>query len=80
TEPGDNNPNPVEKKLPEVEAVRVEIPLNIETVQQEDLQLAGKWRANTRRAFVWYLDKGYQVEGFYREKANNRCFYVLKLA
>ena len=80
TEPGDNNPNPVEKKLPEVEAVRVEIPLNIETIQQKDLQLAGKWRANTRRAFVWYLDKGYQVEGFYREKANNRCFYVLKSA
>lgn len=79
TESGDNNSNPVEKKLPEVKAVRVEIPLNIETIQQKDLQLAGKWRANTRRAFTWYLAKGYKIEGFYREKTTNRCFYVLRL-
>ena len=80
TEPGDTKPNPVEKKLPEGEAVRVEIPLNIEIIQEKDLPLAGKWRANTRRAFTWYLGKRYQVEGFYREKTSNRCFYVLKSA
>ncbi len=80
TESGDNNPRPVEKELPEIETVRIEIPLDIEIIQETDIELAGEWRENTRRAFVRYLDKGYRIEGFYREKKTNRCYYVLKSA
>jgi len=79
TKISNSNLSLIEGELLEVETVRVEIPFDIETIQQDDLQLAGNWRANTRRAFVWYLNKGYRVEGFYREKTTNRCFYVLKL-
>lgn len=68
---------PVEGKLPPLPSVRVEIPCDIETIQHESLELAARWRANTRRAFLWYQDKGYRVEAFYRHHENKRCFYLL---
>ena len=78
TEMAGDTVNPVQKELPQVTAVRIEIPCDIEITQKNDLSLASKWRDNTRRAFVWYLEKDHRVKGFYRDKASNRCFYVLK--
>jgi chorismate synthase len=57
--------------------LRVEIPLDIALVQATSLDLAGRWRAATRRAFVWCLAHGYAVTGFYRDDAADRGYYVL---
>ncbi|MFQ5824711.1 MAG: hypothetical protein ACE5JB_11690 [bacterium] len=73
----DGTPVPIERKLPTNQAVQVEIPFNIESIQEGSLKLAAKWRANTKRAFFWYLDKAYKVTAFYREPKSNRCFYIL---
>lgn len=70
-------PIPVETDLSELSQIRLEIPPDIDVIQNESLQLAGKWRACTRRAFTWYLEKGYEVKAFYRDKKSSRCFYVV---
>jgi predicted GNAT superfamily acetyltransferase len=58
-------------------ALRVEIPRDIAAVQAASLDLAGRWRATTRRAFVWCLAHGYAVTGFYRDDAAERGYYLL---
>jgi predicted GNAT superfamily acetyltransferase len=58
-------------------ALRVEIPLEIDRVQQASLDLAGRWRATTRAAFTWALEHGYQVAGFSREPEPGRGYYLL---
>ncbi len=63
------------RDLPMAETVRVEIPANIEAVQKQSLDLAARWRANTRRAFLSYQDAGYRVAAFYHDAG--RCFYCL---
>ncbi len=68
----------VENDLPSITPVRIEIPENIETVQNESVHLAANWRSNTKRAFVHYLDLGYQIETFYRDGDSGRCFYGLR--
>jgi predicted GNAT superfamily acetyltransferase len=57
--------------------LRVEIPRDVAAVQATSLDLAGRWRATTRRAFVWGLASGYAVTGFYRDDAAGRGYYVL---
>jgi len=57
--------------------VRVEIPFDIQTVKAESVETATQWRATTRRAFMWYLEKGYKVKAFYRDRESDRCFYGL---
>lgn len=64
-------------KLPAPPMVRVEIPSDILAVQNESLESAAQWRANTRRAFTHYFDRDYRVKIFYREPGSNRCFYGL---
>src|SRR5438067_6989457 len=39
--------------------LRVEIPLEIDKVQDASLDLAGRWRTTTRAAFTWALEQGY---------------------
>ncbi|MFC1628151.1 hypothetical protein ACFL3H_03430 [Gemmatimonadota bacterium] len=70
-------PGPVEIDLPVLPSVRVEIPANIQDVKLEDPDLAGQWRLTTRRAFQWYLEKGYAVDGFINDPNSGRCFYFL---
>jgi len=62
---------------PPAAPLRVEIPLEIEKVQQASLELAGRWRATTRAAFTWGLEHGYRVAGFYRDVPAGRAYYVL---
>jgi chorismate synthase len=69
---------PVDNSLDEHPAVRVEVPENILAIQNTSLDLAARWRANTRRVFTHYLHRGYGVDSFYREPDSQRCFYVLK--
>jgi chorismate synthase len=53
--------NPSDKLL-------IEIPADINAVQQESPELAREWRERTRRAFTEALGRGYVVRDFYREK------------
>ena len=57
--------------------LRVEIPLEIDRVQEASLTLAGRWRAATRAALTWGLENGYRVDGFYRDDQAARGYYVL---
>ena len=58
-------------------ALRIEIPDDISSVQDASLDLAGRWRATTRRAFLWCLAHGYTVAGFARDAAAGRGHYLL---
>lgn len=53
--------NPADKLL-------IEIPANINAVQQESPELARDWRDRTRRAFTDALAAGYVVRDFYRNE------------
>ena len=53
--------NPSDKLL-------IEIPADINAVQQESPERAREWRERTRRAFTEALGRGYVVRDFYREK------------
>jgi predicted GNAT superfamily acetyltransferase len=57
--------------------LRVAIPRDIAAVQASSLDLAGRWRATTRRAFLWCLSHGYAVTGFYADAAADRGYYLL---
>jgi predicted GNAT superfamily acetyltransferase len=61
-------------------ALRVEIPRDIARVQSTSLDLAGRWRATTQRAFLWCLANGYAVTGFYSDVAADRGYYLLTRA
>ena len=66
----------VEPIFVEEEFVRIEIPLDINEIQKQSLELAGQWRSNTRQSFLHYLDKNYELTDFYRDKTD-RCYYIL---
>lgn len=72
------NPGAEERKLPQAPRVRVEIPANIQAVKTERPEMGSAWRSSTRRAFETYLGLGYEVEAFYRDPADDRCFYGLE--
>ena len=57
--------------------VRIEVPADIDAVRAVSLDLAVRWRDSVRRAFLWYLGRGYRVVGFSRELEAGRCHYVL---
>lgn len=69
--------DPVETELPPAPMVRIEIPEDIQRVKATAHDVAMRWRTTTRRAFLWYLERGYRVGGFRREPDSGRCFYLL---
>jgi predicted GNAT superfamily acetyltransferase len=56
--------------------VSIEIPGDINSLQQQDPRTALKWREETRAAFTEAIRKGYKVIGFTREKDKGR--YLLR--
>lgn len=54
------------------ERLVLEIPIDINALQNEDLDLAMKWREATRQAFTEAITAGYFVEEFYRSKRLDR--------
>lgn len=50
----------------------IEIPAEIDTLVQSDVDLATRWREATRRVFTRALDAGYVVEEFYRVEKSGR--------
>lgn len=73
----ENRSVPVELPLEVAPAVRVEIPPDIQETKATLPEAANAWRATTRRAFAWYLERGYRVAGFHRDRETGRSFYVL---
>jgi predicted GNAT superfamily acetyltransferase len=67
---------PHEQELVDAPAVEVEIPGDIDAVFLRDPGVARRWRDTTRRAFVSYLARGYEVDGFERDAAG-RAHYRL---
>jgi chorismate synthase len=58
-------------------AVRVSIPLHIDRIQKTSLANAARWRAETRRAFLWCFEHGYHVSGYYRDEPSETAGYIL---
>lgn len=67
--------------FPNTPAVRVEVPADIQAVKARSVDTARAWRAATRQAFLWYLERGYRVVGFaFGSEPGGRSFYVLARA
>jgi predicted GNAT superfamily acetyltransferase len=57
--------------------VRIAIPRDISAVQSHSLDVAGRWRQSTRRAFQWALTREYAVRGVYADDGDESSYYVL---
>jgi len=57
--------------------VRVQIPLDINTLQHDDVGTAVRWRHSTRSAFLRTVCAGYRVDGFRVDEHVGRGFYLL---
>jgi predicted GNAT superfamily acetyltransferase len=57
---------------------RVEVPADINTMQQTDRTQAIAWRHSTRGAFRHALDKGLAVRGFVIDDCTHRGYYLLE--
>ena len=49
-------------------------------MRAKDLNLAARWRTETRRIFQKYIQAGYRVADFIplSEATEGKCFYVLR--
>jgi len=68
---------PSEGELIDAPVVRVQVPHDIMTVIHRDASVARRWRDTTRRAFLWYLGRGYEVAAFQPDPEAGRPFYRL---
>ncbi len=59
--------------------VLVEIPAHTDTIRERSIDLARRWRMETRHIFQRYFRAAYRVEGFVPPSPDNdgRCFYIL---
>jgi chorismate synthase len=79
------NPDLADGSVPDVALVertrppyiRVAVPRDITAVQADSLDVAGRWRRSTRRAFQWALPRGYVVRGVYADVGGEWSYYVL---
>ena len=64
----------------DAERVLVEIPRDIQTLKDQNLELARRWRLETRRIFEHYLAQGYRASEFFisGKKSEERGFYLLE--
>jgi predicted GNAT superfamily acetyltransferase len=60
------NETPQTFDLTDAEYLAIEIPTNINKLQEENLELAIEWRKATRQAFIEAFENGYTVANFYR--------------
>jgi predicted GNAT superfamily acetyltransferase len=70
-------PAPVDPVCEELSMPLVEIPEDIQQVKAAAAELGLRWRVSTRQAFLWYLERGYRVAGFFRQPGTGRFFYCL---
>jgi predicted GNAT superfamily acetyltransferase len=57
--------------------LRIEIPADIARVQEQSLEAAAAWRADTRSSFLAALSRGFRVAGIIRDEDADRSFYLL---
>jgi chorismate synthase len=69
--------NPVVRPLPDVQKILIEVPEDIHAVLRFSGVTAGRWRASTRHAFLYYLQRGYRVASFGTGSGGKRFFYLL---
>lgn len=60
--------------------VRVEAPLDAESMFADALDEARQWRASVRRGMQWALSSGYTATAFYIEELTRRGFYLMTKA
>jgi predicted GNAT superfamily acetyltransferase len=63
------------QKTVDLDSVYIAVPSDIQQVIAAAPDLARAWRKTTREAFLWYLARGYRVNGFHRTAAQG--FYHL---
>lgn len=64
--------------LPETHSVRIEIPCDAVALGRQDPEKLTLWRHVVRKAFLYYLGRGYAVQSFHRNSATNSCHYFLR--
>jgi chorismate synthase len=69
---------PRQGELPKQQEVQIEVPSDIQRIKIESHELGMKWRIVTRRAFMWYMSRGYEIRAFYRDPNTGRCFYLVR--
>lgn len=69
-----------ERPLPADPCVRVAAPADVDTLKAADAACARAWRRTQRRAFTWYLRKGYRVSGFDHRPAPADSHYLVTRA
>ena len=74
-EPRDGVGAPADGDLVDAPAVCVEVPYDISRVVADAPAVARRWRETTRRAFVAYLSRGYEVAAF--DRGSGRACYRL---
>jgi predicted GNAT superfamily acetyltransferase len=68
---------PVKILLPDEPSVRILVPPDIFAVLGAAPEIARAWRSTTRRAFEWYLARGWSVAGFRRDDKSGFPAYIL---
>jgi len=58
--------------------VRIEVPLDIHLIQQNDPSVAARWRHSTRAAFLRTVCAGHDVAGFVVDAESARGYYLLE--
>lgn len=71
---------PLTSDLTEEEYLAIEIPTNINKLQDENIELAVEWRKATRKAFAEAIMNGYTATEFYRMNRDGQDYgaYLLK--
>ena len=57
--------------------VRIAAPGDVGMLKATDPDRAGRWRQTHRRAFTWYLSRGYRVAGFQHVPSPADSHYLL---
>jgi predicted GNAT superfamily acetyltransferase len=57
--------------------IRVEVPIDAESLFVTQLEAAAAWRASVRQGLQWGLSTGYAINGFYADDERQRAYYLL---
>lgn len=71
----DKHPIPKKGHLYNSDCLSIPIPVNINEIKKEGLDLAIKWREATRDLFLKYIDRGYYIIDFIKD--GNLGYYIL---
>lgn len=64
-------------EVPELPALRVEVPGDVQVVKSRAMDVAKRWRSSTRYAFETCFARGYRIPRLDHDREQQRSFYVL---